>query len=63
MIKLNWQVTLLLLAVLGASTFLGFEHTIAAGAVTGIFSSILGGLLVGHFGNTNGNGGKPPGGP
>lgn len=67
MIKLSWPVTLIVLAILGGSTFLGYEHTVNADAVLSIYSTIIGGVLVGHFvqvnnaqNGSNGSNGKAP---
>ena len=63
MVRLSWQVTAIVLAVLGGSTFLGYEHILVSGTVASIYSAILGGILVGHFTTKNGgpgNGGTQP---
>lgn len=40
---------MIVLAILGGATFLGHDHVLTADAVSGIYTGVLGAVLVGHF--------------
>jgi hypothetical protein len=47
--SISWQIVVLVLAVLGGSTFLGYEHVLTGDVVAGVYTAVLSGALVGHF--------------
>lgn len=60
MVRLSWEVVLIVIAALAGATFLGYEHDLDAQVVGGIYTAILSGVLVGHFTIKAGNGYSPP---
>lgn len=63
MVKLSYQVTAIVLAILGGITFLGYNHDVTAAAVMSTYSTIIGGVLVGHFVQSSNGGGGGSSGP
>ncbi len=61
-----YPTTLIILALIGSVTTLGWQGTIDGAAVTSIFGAIVSGVLVGHYVKTtqatNGGTPTPPGG-
>lgn len=48
-IAITWQVAIILLAVLGGVSFLGYEHVVTGDFVGTIYGAIVGAVTVGHF--------------
>lgn len=46
---LSWQLVVILLALLGGVSFLGYEHDLSEQTISAIFGAVSSGVLVGHF--------------
>jgi hypothetical protein len=55
--NMRWPTTLILCFVIGSVTVLGWQGTVDGQAVTTIYSTVVSGVLVGHYVKTS-NGSK-----
>lgn len=53
--QMPYPTTMILLALIGSVTVLGWQGTIDGAAVTSIFGGIVSGVLVGHYVKTSNN--------
>lgn len=57
---LTWQIVVLVLAVLGGATFLGYTHDLSAQVVGGLYLGVISAVLVGHYSTRGGSSGGGP---